>query len=340
MVSSKNYLHSRACRRYLERGRNLERNQGYHIHLWCNEYLDKLDFTTNQFWVAKRSIGKVFRGQKIFSKKKLNQYLQQGGKVREITCFKKETRKAMRKLLPQLDIPTDWQHGFTNQRDIFTQFTQLSKYALTRNFKVSVASIDLENAFDQITEEQVFCIFRFIFKVNKQQSTELARKCCVNGHLFQGNTLAPLLFNLWFSRFYAMIEKNIQYNNALITNYADDITLITRYPSISWKFLKFIIKLIESIGFKINKEKLKVRSGKNLEATGLQFKFNKYGEWKVMPRSMKKLNNNLRLWEHMKGLGIDTTLRVNAKGELITIQEMEKGLTNWKNRIQQYQPFA
>ena len=340
MVSSRNYLHSRACKCYLERGRNLERYNGYHIHLWCKEYLGKLDFTTQNFWVAKKTVGKIHRGQKIFSIKKKDSYEKQGGKVREITCFKKETRKAMRKLIPYLDIPTSWQHGFTSQRDIFTQFTQLSKFALTRNFRVSVVSMDLENAFNQISEEQVYCIFRFIFRVNKKQSTELARKCCVKGHLFQGNTLAPLLFNIWFSRFYSIIERNIQGNNVLITNYADDITMITRYESISWKFMKFIQRLIENIGFKINKTKTKVRNGKNLEATGLQFKFNKFGEWKVMPRSMKRLNNNLRLWEHMKRLGITTTLRLNSKGEFITIEEMEKGLNNWKNRIQNFQPFA
>lgn len=340
MVSSKNYLHSKSCKCYLERGRKLERYNGYHIHLWCKEYLDKLDFSTRNFWVAKKSIGGIHRGQKIFSTKKKKQYEQQGGKVREITCFKKETRKAMRKLIPYLDIPTSWQHGFTSQRDIFTQFKQLCDFALTRNFEVSVVSMDLENAFNQITEEQVYCIFRFIFQVNKKQSTELARKCCVNGHLFQGNTLAPLLFNIWFARFYSIIEKNIQGNNVLITNYADDITMVTRYPSISWKFMKFIQKLIESIGFKINRTKTKVRNGKNLEATGLQFKFNKHGEWKVMPRSMKKLNNNLRLWEHMRKLGITNTMRLNSKGEFITIEEMEKGLKNWKNRIQKFQPFA
>ena len=340
MVSNKNYLHSRACKCYLERGRNLERYNGYHIHLWCKEYLDKLDFQTQNFWVAKKTIGKIHRGQKIFSTKKKKTYESQGGKVREITCFKKETRKAMRKLLPFIDISADWQHGFTNQKDIFTQFQQLCDFAIRKNFQVSVVSMDLEDAFHQITEEQVYCIFRFIFRVNKKQSSELAHKCCIKGRLFQGNTLAPILFNIWFSRFYSIIERNIQGNNVLITSYADDITMITSYRSISWKFMKFIQKLIENIGFKINKAKTRVRNGKNMEACGLQFKFNKFGEWKVMPRSMKGLNNNLRLWEHLKRLGITTTLRLNSKGELITIQEMEKGLMNWKTRIQNFQPLT
>lgn len=336
-VSSKNYLHSRACKRYLEKGRNLEYQNGYWIHKWCNKYLNKLDFNTQRFWVAKRDLGNIHRGQKIFSNKKRIKYEAQGGKVREITCYKKETRKAMRELIVALDIPTKWQHGFTRNRDIFTQFEELTKFALRRNFKVSVVSLDLENAFNQLTEEQIFCIFRFIFKLNKNQSTKLASVCCINGHLFQGNTIAPLLFNIWFSRLYAMIDK-MQYRNMLLTNYADDITLITLYPSISWKFLRFITKLIRTAGFKINRAKTKIRNGINMEATGLQYRFDCWGNWKVMPRSLGRLNNNLRLWDHMETLGIENTLRMNKEGKMISVSEMKRGLNNWKNRIQMFSP--
>lgn len=337
-VSYRNYQHSRACSRYLEKnGRNLEYKNGYQIHKWCNKYLNKLDFTTQRFWVAKKDIGKIHRGQKIFSNKKKTDYINQGGKVREIICYKKETRKAMRELIEPLDIPTTWQHGFTKKRDIFTQFEELAKFALRRNFKVSVVSIDLENAFNQLTEEQIFCIFRFIFKLNKKQSEQLAKRCCLNGKLFQGNTIAPLLFNVWFSRLYAMIDK-MQYDNMLLTNYADDITLVTLYPSISWKFLRFIMKLIKTAGFKVNRAKTRIRNGINMEATGLQYRFDCFGNWKVLPRSMVKLNNLIRLWDHMESLGIEKTLRMNKKGELISVQEMKRGLNNWKNRIQTFSP--
>lgn len=336
----KDIQHAKACKVYLTKMSNtkLGYQNGYHIHLWCNEYLHKLKFDIIDFWVVKKDFRGYKRGQKIMNKSEMQKFVNMGGKVRNISCFDKETRIAMRQLIEYLDIQTPYSHGFTKNRDIFTQFQTLSQYALRNNFLGSVVSLDLSNAFDQITGNQVYAIFRYVFELNKKQAEELSRKCVRNGHLFQGNTLAPMLFNIWFSRFYMIIDKSIQGNHCLITNYADDITIMLEYKTASWKFIKFIIKLIKQIGFQINKSKVKIRNAVNLEATGLQYKNSGTGDWKVYPRNNKKLLNNIRLWEYLKGLGIENTLRQNRKGELITLDEMLNGLKNWFNRVNTFQP--
>ena len=340
-IPFKDIQHAKSCKVYLvskNKGIKLDYYNGYHIHQWCNEYLQKLDFRIIDFWVVKKDFDGYKRGQKIMKKSEMQQFVAKGGKVRNISCFDKETRKAMRKLLPYLDIQTPYSHGFTKDRDIFTQFQTLAEYALRKNFSGSAVSLDLSDAFNQITTSQVYAIFRYVFELNKKQAEELSLKCTRHGHLFQGNTLAPLLFNIWFSRFYSIIDKNIQHNHCLITNYADDITIMLEYKTASWKFIRFIIRILKQIGFRINKSKVKIRNAKNLEATGLQYKNSGMGDWKIYPKNNKKLKNNIRLWEYLKGLGIETTLRLNKKGELITLDEMLNGLKNWFSRVNTFQP--
>lgn len=341
-IPLKDIQHAKSCKAYLVknygRGLKLEYNNGYKIHQWCNKYLNKLKFEIIDFWVVKKDFCGYKRGQKIMNKKEKEEFVGKGGRVRNISCFDKETRKGMRELIPLLDIPSKYSHGFTKDRDIFTQFQTLANFALRNNFSGSTVSLDLEDAFDQITVEQVYSVFRFIFGLNKRQAEQLSMRCTRNGHLFQGNTLAPLIFNLWLIRFYSIIDRNIQHNHCLITNYADDITIMLEYKTASWKFIKFIIRILKQIGFKINKQKIKVRNAICLEATGLQYKHSPNGEWKVYPRNMKKLKNNIRLWEYLNGQGIETTLRLNRKGELITLGDMLNGLKNWFNRVNTFQP--
>lgn len=343
-VSRRNLLHAKSCKSYYTRTigaigeKNIEYINGYHIYLWCKQYLNKLDFSIINFWVVKKDHKGLKRGQKIMSKKKMLQFTGNGGKVREIRCYKKETRKAMRQLIEYLDLYNKYGYGFTNNKDIFTQMEKLSSFSMRRNFQTSVVSIDLQDAFTQITQEQIYCIFRHIFKLNTKDSEKLAEICCYKGRLFQGNTIAPLLFNLWFARVHNILHKQ-QENNMILTNYADDLTLITLYKSMSHKYLRFIIRILKSCGFTINKQKLKIYSGKNLEATGLQYKFNKYGEWKIYPRKQRKLKNLIRLWEYLDSKGIENTLRTNALGQFIKVSEMINGLKNWEHRCSEFQPF-
>ena len=343
-VSRRNLLHAKSCRSYYTKTvhaigeKDIEYNNGYHIYKWCKQYLNKLDFQIINFWVVKKDHQGLKRGQKIMSHKKMQQFIASGGKVREIRCYKKETRKAMRQLIPELDLYNQYGYGFTKNKDIFTQMEKLTNFSLRRNFETSVVSIDLQDAFSQITQEQVYCIFRHIFRLNIKDSEELAEKCCYKGRLFQGNTIAPLLFNLWFSRVHNILHGQ-QERNMILTNYADDLTLITHYKTMSHKYLRFIMRVIKACGFKVNRQKLKIYSGKNLEATGLQYKFNSLGEWRIYPRNQRKLKNLIRLWEYLSGIGIENTLRKNALGQFIKVSEMINGLKCWEHRCSTFQPI-
>lgn len=341
-ISVENLNHAKACRKYFEdlTGQDIRYTKGYKLYQWCNKYLDNLDWTVQKFWVCKINLGKYKRGMKLMTQSEKTAYENMGGKTREILCHKKETRQAMSELTAELELTAECQHGFAKGKDIFTLMSNASNFALQRNFKVSVASIDLENAFCQINEEQVYAMLRHVYQLNVKQSEELSKRLTHNGRLFQGNVWSPLLFNLWFVRVIARIQK-IQANNRnfQLYTYADDITLITLYQSMSWKFLKFIMRIITQCGFKINKAKTKVRSGINMEICGLQYKTPNRNEWKIYPRNTHGLKKKIRMWEYLeRSYPYGTTKRLNRTGTPISIQEMKNGLENWYHRSTTFQP--
>lgn len=342
-ISVENLNHAKSCRKYFEdsTGQNIRYTKGYKLYLWCNKYLNKLDWTVQKFWVCKNNVGKYKRGMKLMSQAEKTKYENLGGKVREILCHNKETRTAMSELTQELELTANQQHGFAKNKDIFTLMQDASQFALRRNFKVSVASIDLSNAFNQIDYEQVYAMLRHVYQLNVKQSEELARKLTYKGHLFQGNVWSPLLFNLWFVRVISRIQK-IQENNRnfQLYTYADDITLITLYPSMSWKFLRFILRIIRQCGFKINKQKLKVRSGVHMEICGLQYKGTNSKDWKIYPRNARELKRKLRMWEYLDNkYPFGTTKRLNKLGLPIAILELKNGLENWYKRSTTFQPI-
>lgn len=345
-VGIENYRHVKSCARYVRTNlglKNVKYCNGYKIYLWCKKYLDapnKLDFTIQEFWVCKKDHQKYKRGQKIMSRKKMQQFVANGGKVRTIRCHKKETRKAMRELLQYMNIHAPEQYGFVNNRDIFKLMEDASKFSLRRNFKTSVASIDLENAFEQITYTQVYAIFKYIFGINEKHSKKLAEISTTNGKLFQGNVISPIIFNLWFLRVYSRLEKvSMSSNNFKLFSYADDLTVITLYRSMSWKFLKFIMKVIEQCNFKINKTKTRITKGNHMEICGLQWKDIGY-KWRVYGRKTQKLKKNIRMWKFILSKNpLAKTKRLNKNGQEIFALEMLKGLENWYSRVLQFQPI-
>ena len=341
-ISVENLNHAKACKKYFEDNLglpNIRYTKGYALYNWCNKYLNSLDWTVQKFWVCKTNINGYKRGMKLMTIGEKSKYESMGGKTRQILCHKKETRKAMSELTEILELTAPQQHGFAKGKDIFTLMKSASEEALRRNFKVSVASLDLSDAFGQITQEQTYAMLRHIYGLNVKQAEILADKLCYNGALFQGNVWSPTLFNLWFVRVISRLERVMGNNrNFQIFTYADDITIITQYSSISWKFLKFVIKVIKQCNFKINKKKTKVVSGKNMEICGLQWK--QGSQWKIYPRNTWKLKKLLRLWVYMDNkYPMGTTKRLNKIGNHIHISEMKNGLENWYKRSTQFQPI-
>lgn len=341
-IKAENLNHAKACKKYFEDNLgqpNIRYTKGYALYKWCNKYLNSLDWTVQKFWVCKRNVGKYKRGMKLMTQREKLAYENMGGTTRQILCHSKETRRAMSEITEILELTAPTQHGFAKGKDIFTLMKVASEEALKRNFDVSVVSLDLTDAFGQITQEQTYSMLRHIYGLNVKQAEELSQKLCYNGALFQGNVWSPLLFNLWFVRVISRLEKVMGNNrNFQIFTYADDITIITQYPTISWKFLKFVMKIIKQCNFKINKAKTKVVSGRNMEVCGLQWK--QAETWKIYPRNTWKLKKLLRLWVYMENkYPHGTTKRLNRMGIPITISEMKNGLENWYKRSTQFQPI-
>lgn len=341
-VRKENLRHVRACRKNLLRyntRNDLERVNGYKIYKWCRNYLDNDDYSVNRFWVVKHDKTNYKRGQKIMNQKEQKDFIANGGETREIRCHTALTRLHMRELIESLEVKMPGRHGFRKNKDIFTLMEEASKRMERGNqFKGTVISLDLENAFEQITEEQIYLIFKKIFDLNHTDSEKLAKICSYQGHLFQGCTIAPQIFNIWFSRVFERIET-MRDSTFELYSYADDLTVLIDYKTLSWKFLKFLIKVIEQCNFKVNRKKTKVTNAEHMEICGLQWKTNPNGEWKVYPRRTKKLKSNIRLWKYLEQKGITTTKRLNRNGEHILVVEMLKGLENWYNRCTQFQPL-
>ena len=341
-VQKKDLAHVMSCRKNLLRYNNkkdLETKNGYAIYKWCRNYLETDDFSVHKFWVVKHDKGKYKRGQKIMNKAEQQKFIKSGGETREIKCHGELTRLHMRELIEPLDLTMPNRHGFKRNRDIFTLMEKASQRAeLGNRFKGTVVSLDMKDAFEQVTKDQVYLIFKKIFDLNHKDSQKLSEICTVNGHLFQGCTISPLIFNIWFSRVFERIETMRNDNFELYT-YADDITIIIDYSSLSWKFLKFLVKVIEQCGFKINKRKTKVRNAQHMEVCGLQWKTNPLGEWKIYPRGTKKLKSKIRMWRYLIQKGITTSKRLNKNSEAIMTAEILKGLENWYSRSTSFQPL-
>lgn len=341
-IRKKDLAHVMSCRKNLLRytsKKDLEYKNGYAIYKWCQNYLYNDDYTLHKFWVVKHDKNGYKRGQKIMRRDEQQQFIKGGGETREIKCHGELTRLHMRELIEYLDVEMPYRHGFKRGKDIFTLMQAISQRTEHGNrFRGTIISLDMENAFEQITQDQIYLIFKKVFDLNNKDSQKLAEVCTENGRLFQGCTIAPLIFNIWFSRVFERIET-MRHDNFQLYSYADDLTIIVDYSSLSWKFLKFIIRLIEQCNFKINKKKTRVRNAEHMEACGLQWKTNPLGEWKIYPRNTKQLKSNMRMWKYLLDKGITTTRRLNKNSENITITEILKGLENWYLRSTQFQPL-
>ncbi len=211
-----------------------------------------LDWKVNQMGVLKDPYKGLKKGDKVFNPAKgkdpsWKEVTKAGIRTRTILYYPKETRQAVRKcLIKALDMPAPWQHGFTHKQGIADAFKPTLNYQ-------SLAAIDLESAFDQIEEKQVYWLFKKTYDLNHKDSEWLAHVMCHNGYVFQGNPVAPLIFNLLSSTIgWRLTKAGIK-----ITQYADDLMILSPYPYLGWRFLRFICGVIEDEGWKVNPKKTK-----------------------------------------------------------------------------------
>lgn len=280
-----------------------------------------LSWSIGSFWVVKKCPG-YHRGDKVFDRKLVEEMTAKGAKFRPILCYNKETNKQLHFLAEMLDIPCEWQHGFTHGKGVITAVNDIvEKEGL---FGVSKVFIDLQDAFNQITENEVRALLHVTFRLNLKDADWLAHRMCYKGNLFQGNPVAPLLFNV-FSRY---IGYNVQKQSKgliKLVQYADDLTFIIQKDYTPKSLIKFIFKMINWAQFKCNPAKTEKRkAGSKWGCLGL------YHDGTGMKiRGQRKLKKKIMWFYHMIKLKTYLSLRRNKIGINIPIPCIIKGLAEW-----------
>lgn len=222
---------------------------------WAKKY-PNLDYSLRHMWVIKHDCLEYKRGDKLFYKPNVP--------YRDIYFYEEDTRKALTELLDIFDMPARNQIGFTKGRGI-----QDLMQTHPENPNMTRIKLDLKDAFNSITQEQIYWLLRKVFDVNKRLANNLSHNWTTHGHMLQGHPLAPAIFNLvtrdlnmWLSERTGIIQ------------YADDILIYENTNYISWKWLKVIMKKFKELGFEMNVEKEGIyHNKKDLEFLGLRFTF-------------------------------------------------------------------
>ena len=114
--------------------------------------------------------------------------------------------------------------------------------------------MDLEKAFTQIKENEIVFILQKTLTLNHETAKALAKTMTKNGYGIQGHPLMPKMFNLLS---YAMIARLSKITE--VYQYADDLTIFSKYRYISYKWIKLVKSIIIDTGWRINDKKSSIQ---------------------------------------------------------------------------------
>ena len=289
---------------------------------------------TRQMWVFKKPFGTYKRGDKVMNKAKYEHLLSLGASFRQVRFPKdKIVKKGLKKMAKEIAvIHHDIQFGFVPQRDCVESATRHA-------YAQSVYLLDFENAFDQVTQSEVKEIFEKVFLVNRVEAGMLSELCCYKGHLYQGNPLAPALFNIRALECVDRLDRLAKANGAICTVYADDVTISSAWWShFSKGFQKTVIRIIHECGLEVNEKKCKVakvspRKIGHYDITGLTIDFDEAtGIPYVRPLKRRR---TLRKAQYLHYLGTVTdgfSCELSKDGARKDLACVEAGLRNWAKR--------
>lgn len=290
------------------------------ISLMETERKENLSWKIQHFWVVKNAPCKQ-KGDIVFAREHAELLRKNPeSKFRDIYCFNKQTRKATRLLVSAMEkfnkIPS--QFGFKEHLGVHNAFASIKAGGEFRFY------VDLENAFCQITRQQIFWLFHKSLGLSSTKADWLAdRMCDSSGHLFQGNSLAPQIFNLLSSTMNKVLNKHLKPLGITVSQYADDLTFSSHKP-ISLSTRKWIIRLICLTGWKANFEKCEYRKEKAHFKQSLGIvEIRHRGIFAVNQRRMRKLLNYLRHIERK----YTKTLKLTPRGN--KVEQLIKGFASW-----------
>ena len=201
------------------------------------------------------------------------------GDDRRISAPKKGLKDLQRKLLKLLETfysPPKSVHAYTNERSVVSN-------AENHVGKKFVFSIDLKDFFNSIHFGRVRNLFTsHPYCFSTKVATVIAHICCKDNVLPQGAPTSPLISNMICWKLDRQLLTLASKNRLTYTRYADDITLSStiKLNKLSRKIAIIkdssvevgaeVQKIIETNGFKVNVDKVRVRTQSDrMEVTGL-----------------------------------------------------------------------
>lgn len=133
--------------------------------------------------------------------------------------------------------------------------------------QIKVLSMDIKDFFPSIGFKRVLNVFRNI-GYRENVAVLLANLCCLNNSLPQGAPTSPVLSNIITSKLGDKIVNYVSKERIRYTRYADDLTFSGDFNE--GDVIKNVERIANSLGFKINEEKTRVRKrNQRQEVTGI-----------------------------------------------------------------------
>lgn len=289
----------------------------------------------NTMWVVKNDSNGYRKGAQVHSKALKEHLESRGTRFRTIryprSKEQREALKGMARVIQSVHHPQ--QYGFVPQRDCVKSAAQHANARI-------VYLLDIENAFDQIRHDEVRDILHDVFKVNGFKADLMAQLACGGGaHLYQGNPIAPAVFNiraLWLAERLQMLCSK---HGATVTLYADDITISHPYwEYFSSGFRKAVLSIIRECGFKVNEAKCKVAAVSpqkvgHYDITGLVVDFDRLtGIPYVRPTHRRRMRKKAAFLQAAVDNGCGFSHELNSDGTPKSLEMVINGLQNWSER--------
>lgn len=291
--------------------------------------------TVRSMWVCKDSVAGHRRGDKVLNRA-LKEHLEgQGMRFREVSYPADRRVKASLARMAKALAPFHHQsqYGFVPKRDCVLS-------ASRHKFAKTVYLLDIENAFDQISEWELHDILTKGFLLNSRDAWAVCTISCKDGHLYQGSPIAPAVFNIRALWMVERLERLCQATGCMLSVYADDLTISSEtWDHFSSGFRKTVLRIIRECGLKVNEAKCKVRRIDprrigSCDITGLAVDYDPdTGVPFVRPLHKRQVIRKANYIQYLRvHRGIEFSNELARDGTLKDLAAVEDGLRGWAKR--------
>lgn len=297
---------------------------------------------TREMWVVKKGGSSGLRkGQQVHVRAMVEHAEEQGATFRNIRFpANRDTMDALKRMARAIgSFHHGSQYGFVPQRDCVAS-------AARHQWAKVVFLLDIENAFDQIGVGEVYDILHDVFLVNSEEAWFIARLCTSDtGHLYQGNPMAPALFNIRAMWMAERLSRLASGNGLTFTMYADDLAISSdSWTHVSHGLRKTVARIIGECGLRVNERKCRVcqvspRKVGHYDITGLTVDFERVDNgcgttwWPVVrPLHRKRVLSKAQLFEYLRSRGIVLSHELAKNGERKQLVCVQRGLEGWGHR--------